>query len=138
MSHLFKTVGPTSLKVRRMNIKLHTINLEVMDPEAAKEFYVEALGMSVNPQRSHGPDFLYLESAGCHLTLAKREPAGAQAPCRTVELGFEVDDLPAVQNHLASRNVSGFKPQKMGWGEVIEGQDPDGHRVILYRLEKRG
>jgi len=135
---LFKTGGATTVKVTRMNIKLSTINLEVSDPEASKQFYVNALGMTLNPKRSHSRDFLYLESAGCHLTLARRDPPDGQKPCRSVELGFEVDDLPAVQKQFASQNINGFKPQKMGWGEVIEGCDPDGHRVILYRLDQQG
>ncbi len=121
-----------------MTIKLHTVNLEVTDPEASKKFYVEALSMTENQERSHSPDFVYLESAGCHLTLAKRDFQSDQEPSRTMELGFLVDDLDALKTHLTARNVSAFKPQKMGWGEVIEGQDPDGHRVIVYRLDQRG
>lgn len=118
-----------------MMIKLHTVNLEVADPDAAKKFYVDALGMTENVQRSHPPDFVYLESAGCHLTLAKRDVESAAKPSRTMELGFLVDDLAALTTHLTERNVNGFKPQKMGWGEVIEGHDPDGHRVIIYCLD---
>ena len=120
-----------------MKIKLHTVNLEVADPQAAKRFYVEALGMSENLQRSHAPGFVYLESAdgGSHLTLATSQGVAPGAkPSPTMELGFEVDDLAALQTRLAETGVTGFKPQRMGWGEVIEGHDPDGHRVIVYRL----
>ena len=132
MSHSFKTGGEKGAKVDAMKIKLHTVNLEVADPEAAKQFYVDALGMTENLERSHRPDFFYLESVGGHLTLARRDLASSEGPTRTVELGFQVDDLAAFKSHFENSNLNGFKPKSMGWGEVIEGHDPDGHRVILY------
>jgi catechol 2,3-dioxygenase-like lactoylglutathione lyase family enzyme len=119
-----------------MTIELHTINLEAGDPKAAKRFYVDALGMTENLERSQPPDFFYLESVGCHLTLAKWGGASGEKPSRSMGLGFLVDDLAALAAHLAQRNVSGFKPQRMGWGEVLEGHDPEGHRVIIYSLGK--
>ena len=120
-----------------MMIKLHTVNLEVADPTASKRFYTEALGMIENPQRSHLPDFVYLESASCHLTLAKREHANGEPCSPTMELGFLVDDLATLKANLMEKNVNGFRPQTMGWGDVIEGHDPDGHRVIVYSLLQR-
>ena len=116
----------------RMKIKLHTINLEVADPQASKRFYIDALGMTENAQRSHAPGFVYLESAGSNLTLATPQKTAAAEPSPTMEIGFEVDDLEELQARFAKQGVQGFAPQSMGWAEVIEGHDPDGHRVIVY------
>ncbi len=137
MSLLFKTNKGNGAKFGAMKIQLQTVNLQVADPEVSKRFYVEALGMAENLQRSHPPGFFYLESAGCHLTLAQIEEGAGEKPARTVELGFEVDDLSSLQAHLLSKGLNGFTPQTMGWGEVIEGYDPDGHRLVVYSLSPK-
>lgn len=111
-----------------------SINLEVADPQRSKRFYIDALGMTENLRRSHAPGFVYLESDGASVTLATPQEATSAEPSRTMELGFEVDDLSALQARFAEKGVSGFRPQNMAWGEVIEGHDPDGHRVIVYRF----
>lgn len=115
-----------------MKIKLATINLEVADPQRSKRFYIDALGMTENLQRSHAPGFVYLASDGGDLTLATPQEALAAEPSRTMELGFEVDDLAALQARFEELGVTGFRPQSMGWSDVLEGHDPDGHRVIVY------
>lgn len=115
-----------------MKIKLASINLEVADPQRSKRFYIDALGMTENLRRSQAPGFVYLESAGGDITLATPQYAAAAEPSRTMELGFEVDDLPALQARFAEQGLTDFRSQSMGWGDVIEGHDPDGHRVIVY------
>jgi len=42
--------------------------------------------------------------------------------------------LEALQARFAAQGISGFRPQRMGWGDVIEGRDFDGRRVIAYQL----
>ena len=53
-----------------------------------------------------------------------------------MELGFEVDDLPKLQTRLTDAGITGFSAQAMGWGDVIEGHDLDGHRVIVYCFKR--
>ena len=120
-----------------MKTKLATINLEVTDPQRAKRFYIDALGMSENLERSHAPGFVYLESAGGHLTLATPQEAAGAEPSRTMELGFEVDDLKALEARFLELGISGFQPQHMGWGDVLEGHDLDGHRLTVYCFTPR-
>jgi len=117
-----------------MRAALSTINLEVADPQRSKRFYIEALGMTESVGRSHAPNFIYLESPGASVTLAAPREGAAAEPSRTMELGFETDDLQALQARLAECGANGFQPQSMGWGEALEGRDFDGHRVIVYRL----
>ena len=132
MSRFFKTMARRGEYLARMKIKLHTINLEVADPQTSKRFYIDALGMTENLRRSHAPDFVYLESAGGNLTLAAPRAAAGAEPSRTTEIGFEVDDLEALREQFGRQGVLGFTSQSMGWAEVIEGHDPDGYRVIVY------
>lgn len=119
-----------------MTIALATINLEVADPQRSKRFYIDALGMVENATRSQPPGFVYLESAGCALTLATPQEATAAEPSRTMELGFETNDLETLRTTFAACGVTGFRSQEMGWGEVLEGYDSDGHRVIVYRFRR--
>lgn len=88
--------------------------------------------MTENRRRSQPPGFVYLESESANITLATPPEASAAEPSRTMELGFEVDDLAALQAHFAEHGVAGFHSQSMGWGDVIEGHDSDGHRIIVY------
>ncbi len=120
-----------------MTIKLATINLEVVDPQRSKRFYLDALGMTENERRSEPPNFVYLESASAAITLATPQNGAAAQPSRTMELGFEVDDLEAVRTRFAAHGVTGFEEQSMGWGDVLEGHDLDGYRVIVYRFNER-
>ena len=119
-----------------MKIKLATINLEVADPQASKRFYIDVLGMSENLSRSYAPGFVYLQSDKGDLSLATPQRAEKAEPSRTMEIGFEVDDLPALQARLDEQKVVGFHSQGMGWGDVLEGHDPDGHRVIVYCFKR--
>ena len=117
-----------------MNAKLASVNLEVADPQRAKAFYIDILGMTERLDRSRPPGFVYLESSGADITLATPERDDAAGPSRTMELGFEVPDVAALRTRLEEHGVTGFTTQNMAWGDVIEGHDPDGHRIIIYRL----
>lgn len=119
-----------------MIVKLATVNLEVADPQRSKRFYIDALGMVENARRSHAPGFVYLESDGASVTLATPQEGDSARPSRTMELGFEVDDLPALKARFSEHGVVGFEAQAMGWGDVFEGHDVDGHRVIVYRFSR--
>lgn len=121
-----------------MKIKLASINLEVADPERSQRFYIDALGMVEDARRSHPPGFVYLRSEGCDMTLTTPEKASGAEPSRTMELGFEVDDLGAMRQRLGALGVADLREQSMGWGEAIELCDPDGHRVIVYAFRKGG
>ena len=119
-----------------MRIKLASINLQVADPERSRRFYVDVLGMVEDARRSHPPGFVYLRSEGCDVTLAvPPESRGAQ-PSRTIELGFEVDDIAAMKAHLATSGIRDHREESMGWGRALELRDDDGHRVVIYSFEE--
>lgn len=136
MSDSFKTGQRGAGKTSRMNIALKTVNLEVMDVARSTRFYSDLFGMMENKGRSHPPSFVYLESAGCALTLTIPPGGGQVQPSRSIELGFETDDIRAFQKALDSAGVSNFRPQSMGWGDAVELHDPDGNRVIVYQFRR--
>lgn len=119
-----------------MKAKLATINLEVTDPERSKHFYVDLLGMVEDQRRSHAPSFMYLRSDGCDLTMTTFMGAPEARPAQTIELGFEVDDFPAMKAHLSTLGIADYREESMGWGDAIELRDPDGHRVIIYKFKQ--
>ena len=125
--------GASSRKViRKMKIHLATINLEVRNLEKSARFYTEVLGMTENLQRSHPPGFRYFESNTAHLTL---QNSNGQPVGKSSELGFACDDLEEVAARLKTFGVQDYTEQKMGWGSAIETCDPDGHRIIIYRMQ---
>ena len=103
-----------------MTVKLASINLEVADPQSSKRFYLEGLGMTENTKRSHGDGFVYLESAGADITIAKPEAGGKAEPSPTMEMGFETSDLADTRTRLERIATSTVESKSMGWGEVIE------------------
>ena len=104
--------------------KLATINLEVANPERSKRFYVDVLGMIEDARRSHPPAFVYLRSDGCDMTIATPQEASDAQPSPTIELGFEVDDIAAMRDHLSASGVPDYREESMGWGEALELRDP--------------
>jgi len=121
-----------------MKIKLASINLEVAAPERSKRFYLDVLGMVEDARRSHPPDFVYLSSEGCDITLARPQSVSGGEPSGTMELGFEVDDINAMKAHLAALGLVEFREESMGWGNALELKDPDGHRVLIYAFKTGG
>jgi catechol 2,3-dioxygenase-like lactoylglutathione lyase family enzyme len=115
--------------------KLATINLQVADPQRSKRFYMDALGMIEDVRRSHPPTFVYLRSDGCDVTLATPQETSEAQPSRTIELGFEVDDIAAMRAHLSALSIPDYREKSMGWGETLELRDSDGHRVVIYSFK---
>src|SRR6476646_5942898 len=99
-----------------MRTKLASINLQVVDPQRAKRFYVDVLGMVEDTRRSHPPGFVYLRSDGCDLTIAMPPEATGARPSHTIELGFEAEDLDAMRAHLSASGILDYREESMGWG----------------------
>ena len=108
-------------------IELGSVNLVVKDIGAAERFYVDILGLKVDPERSNRPTFVLLRAANCMIILQEAGPMEAGGG---IELGFAVNDVDAMKQKLGGRAVV----QAMGWGNAIETTDPQGTRLNLYRL----
>ncbi|HEY0779828.1 MAG TPA: VOC family protein [Gemmatirosa sp.] len=131
---------------------LANVNLFVHDPERARRFYVEALGLR-DDARSAPPHFVLLDAGGgCTLTLQAARALGESldhgAADGAVELGFELavgtadGDATAALDAAAARlsalgGVVG-PPQVMGWARGFDGRDPDGHRLTVFVRSPEG
>lgn len=111
-------------------IQLASVNLIVKDIEAVERFYVDVLGLTVDTERTNRPCFVLLRAANCMVILQQAASTPATSdPDSPLELGFEVDDVSAMQRKLGDRAVV----QQMGWGSAIETRDPEGTRLNLFR-----
>ena len=119
-----------------MKTILSTVNLEVSDVARSKAFYTSLFGLTENAERSHEPTFAYLQSETCSITLTTPPAQNGVEPSRSIELGFETDELPAFMQRLQELGVDDVNSQTMGWGAGVELKDPDGHRVIVYSLHR--
>jgi hypothetical protein len=97
---------------------------------------MDALGMIEDARRSHPPAFVYLLSDGCDVRLATPQDASGAQPSRTIELGFEVEDIAAMRAHLAAHGIPDYREESLGWGETLKLRDSDGHRVLIYSFKK--
>lgn len=120
-----------------MATRLGNINLFVRDVERAARFYVQALGLALNAERSAPPGFALLEAGGCTLTLQDGSAPGAAFDQREgVELGFVVDDVEAARRRIQECGGSVGEVEQMGWGGGFDASDPDGHRLAIYRMRE--
>jgi hypothetical protein len=72
------------------------------------------------------------------MTLASPQEATSEEPSRTMELGFEVDDIAAMKAHLSSCGIADYREESMGRGEALELNDNDGHRVLTCAFKGAG
>lgn len=118
-----------------MSTTLGNVNLFVRDIERARRFYVEALGLIEDHERSAPPSFVLLNAGGCTLTLQDAATPGSDfGPAASVELGFAVDDVAAARERLQAWGGAVSELQHMGWGDGFDASDPDGHRLTLFRM----
>ncbi|GJG89131.1 hypothetical protein tb265_43120 [Gemmatimonadetes bacterium T265] len=115
---------------------LANVNLFVRDPERARRFYVDALGLRDDP-RSAPPHFVLLDAgSGCTLTLQDAAAMGEPLDrLGGVELGFELADEAALEPARARVAAAGGAAEGvnvMGWARGFDGRDPDGHRLTVF------
>ncbi len=136
---------------RTPSAALANVNLFVRDPERARHFYVEALGLK-DDARSAPPHFVLLDAGGgCTLTIQAAEAVGESLDRDVtngcpVELGFELavdgaDAAAALDAVCARVTAAGGlvgTPQVMGWASAVDGRDPDGYRITVFVRSPEG
>ena len=98
----------------------------VKDVEAAKRFYVDVLGLSV--QRYH-PSFVQFD----RFAIAGDEPLGGTGE---PELYWLVDDAEAAFRELSTKAEVSFPLRQMPYGKVFAIKDPAGRPRFLLELAK--
>lgn len=109
------------------------INVPVSDQDAAYDFYVGALGLSVLADQHMGPHGRWLQlaparegAASLALTLDQAAPGSLRG------LVFTTDDIEADVDRLAAAGVA-FPDgvQDMPWARAARFADPDGNELVL-------
>jgi catechol 2,3-dioxygenase-like lactoylglutathione lyase family enzyme len=112
--------------------ELGFILVHVPDVAAARGFYVETLGLTVETET---PGFLtFARPAGAGATFAvgqgEATPSGVPAP----ELWWVVADVDALHTALIARNVPIVSaPKDEPFGRALEFTDPAGNVVRVYQ-----
>lgn len=101
----------------------------VPDIEAATEFYVEVLGLSV--ERQHPTFVQFRENAGARFAIAIDEPLGGGAER---ELYWFVDDAEASLRRLEGRAELTMPLREMSFGKVFGLRGPAGKPHYLLEI----
>ncbi|MEU7525605.1 VOC family protein [Saccharothrix sp. NPDC042600] len=97
------------------------------DPERARAFYRDVLGLAVYREFPGGTVFFL---GGGFLEVSGRSEDG---PTGAVELWLQVRDLRAAAGELAEHVVR--EPRREPWGlDEMWVQDPDGLRIVLVEV----
>jgi len=110
-------------------VKLDHLTLPVGDYQAARDWYVKQLGLSVEFEIPEQGVAAVQDSDGFTMFLEQTEEA-PQAGC---VLYFQVDNVDEAYEELTRRGVEfTAAPAKRSWGYGAELADPDGYRVRLW------
>ncbi|MFI0154526.1 VOC family protein [Streptomyces lydicus] len=117
---------------------VHVLSSRVLlrpsDPERARAFYGEALGLEIYREFGSGPErgTVYFLGGG-FLEVSGR---AAQPATDTLKLWLQVADAAAAHGELLAHGVEVLRPPvQEPWG-LIEMwiADPDGHRIVLTQV----
>jgi len=111
-------------------VKLDHITLFVRDYQAARDWYVDNLGLTTEFETPEHFVAAVQDSEGFTLFL---EQSSAQPPNPACLLYFQVDSVDETYERLRQQGVGlRIAPCRQFWGYGAELADPDGHRVRLW------
>lgn len=119
-----------------VSTRLDLVTLLVEDPEAAKTFYRDVLGLPVIRDSS---GYVELESGGGRLALYSRTALAGllevdPSELASVDLSFATSDVDGFFDELAARGAEPLAPPRtMPWGHrVAFFRDRDGNLVEIF------
>ena len=109
------------------------VSVPVADPERAKSFFTEVLGMTLVRESPMGPEMTWIQLAppGCSTTIAlvtwfeQMKPGGLQG------VMLNVTDIDADHAELTRRGLKLSPIGSQPWGRFATFSDPDGNGWIL-------
>jgi catechol 2,3-dioxygenase-like lactoylglutathione lyase family enzyme len=115
---------------------VRVVSVPVSDPDRAKSFYVDQLGMELQREDTSMPGFHWVQvgpkggtTALTLVTWFDTMPAGSLRG-----LVLTSDDLQADYDRLVSQGVVfDSPPQQQPWATEAVVQDPDGNRIVLQQ-----
>lgn len=112
------------------------VSVPVSDPDRAKAFYTDVLGLSVKEDQPMGDSMRWLRLATpegeATITLVTGFPS--MPPGSTKGLLLRVDDLDAMVARLAENDVPTANGiETAPWGRYVQIDDPDGNGLVLQQ-----
>ena len=116
--------------------RLAIVQVPVADQDRSVAFYRDVLGMEVVSDDLVMPGMRWVQVrsrvAGANLVLADWDGVGAPGSLRGLIL--QVDDARAAAAHLRDHPVAlGREDYDTPFGDFVEGADPDGNGLTLWR-----
>ncbi len=110
------------------------VSVPVSEPERAKDFYIDVLGLSVQEDEAMGESMRWLRLATpegeATITLVTWFPT--MPPGSLKGLLLRVDDLDAMVAHLEDKGVPTANGiETAPWGRYVQIDDPDGNGLVL-------
>ena len=107
---------------------VHHVSINVPDPDVARRFYVDVLGLT---ERTDRPDFgiggAWLDAGGQQVHLIEGDPPTSVGQ----HFALAVDDLDAVITELRAKGVEVSDAMAVGPGRQAFTHDPAGNMVEL-------
>ncbi|WP_308468609.1 VOC family protein [Rathayibacter soli] len=114
--------------------KVQLFSIPVTDQDRARDFYVDALGFTLNMDTQLSPEMRWVmvspPGAATAMTLVNWFPTMPAGSLKGLVL--ETDDLEGDAQRLADKGVTAAGDiEDAPWGRFIQFDDPDGNGLIL-------
>lgn len=114
-----------------MNPKLGIVIMHFTNLPQARKFYAETVGLPVIDAQSD--DHFVTLQAGDSLIGLSGEPGSF--PAGSTEIGIEVNDADRAYSEWKSQGATLLsEPNDFPFGRSFDAQDPEGHRINIYKL----
>lgn len=125
-----------------MDLKLELVPLPVSDVDAARAFYADRLGFTVDVDVTPAPGVRVVQvtppGSACSLGFGTGLPVYAGTPGSVRGLHLVVADVAAARTELLARGVEVGEVTDAGGGVLYAGlQDPDGNTLVLQQMPWR-
>lgn len=122
-----------------MDWKLELVAVPVSDVDAAKEFYTEKVGFTLDHDHrvSETMRFVQITPPGSACSIAIGEGITDAAPGSAPNLQVVVSSVQDARDQLVAGGVEVSPIQEFPWGSFVFFQDPDGNRWAVQQLPLR-
>jgi catechol 2,3-dioxygenase-like lactoylglutathione lyase family enzyme len=136
-----------------MDFRFELVVVPVSDVDAAKAFYADRLGWTVDVDHRAGESFRVVQltppGSACSVSIGTGITSAIPGSYRGMHL--VVDDVPAARELLASRGAEvgepfhfgaggqtpGLHPERVSYGTFLELRDPDGNVWLVQEVPER-
>jgi predicted enzyme related to lactoylglutathione lyase len=122
-----------------MDWKLELVPIPVSDVDAAKQFYMEKMGFTLDHDVTTGPQFRVVQltppGSACSIVMGTgitQMPPGSQQGVQMV-----VADVGTARQELLAKGVAASDVDVQPWGSFVTFSDPDGNTWSLQQLPQR-